>query len=66
MKIVDDDIDLKSLDNRHSRGEDPEAAADDAPTVAQFIDERPDRVKQLEAFRQNKSWKVLGSNGRFR
>lgn len=30
--------------------------------IAEFIDERPDDVKQLEAFRTSNRWKVIGGN----
>jgi len=32
--------------------------------VAEFIDERPDEVKLMEAFRTNSKWKLLGGESR--
>ncbi|XP_015747025.1 BUD13 homolog [Python bivittatus] len=32
----------------------------DLPVVAEFIDERPDEVKWMEAFRASNKWKLLG------
>lgn len=30
------------------------------PQVAEFVDERPEEVKQMEAFRSSAKWKLLG------
>lgn len=30
--------------------------------IAEVIDERPEEVKQLEAFRTSNRWKVIGGN----
>ncbi|XP_076836372.1 BUD13 homolog isoform X2 [Brachyhypopomus gauderio] len=59
MKIVDDDIDWRHLvanEEKENKDEDEE----EAPVVAEVIDERPDEVKQLEAFRTSNKWKVMG------
>lgn len=31
------------------------------PQVAEFVDERPEDIKQMEAFRSSAKWKLLGS-----
>ncbi|TRY99640.1 hypothetical protein DNTS_004830 [Danionella cerebrum] len=61
MKIVDDDIDWRQLaaqdEEQHKEEEEEE---DEAPVIADVIDERPDEIKQFEAFRTSK-WKVMGA-----
>ncbi|KAA0720073.1 BUD13 -like protein [Triplophysa tibetana] len=59
MKIVDDDIDwrqLAALNEEENKEEDEE----EAPVIAEVIDERPEDVKQLEAFQTSK-WKLMGA-----
>lgn len=34
--------------------------ASSIPQVAEFVDERPEEVKQMEAFRSSTKWKLLG------
>ncbi|XP_075298662.1 BUD13 homolog [Opisthocomus hoazin] len=57
MRIVDDDVGWSSLAPAPQKEEEEE---DDMPVVAEFIDERPDEVKLMEAFRTNSKWKLLG------
>ncbi|KAI5622469.1 BUD13-like [Silurus asotus] len=63
MKIVDDDIDWRELaankEEKENRDEDED---EEAPVIAEIIDERPAEVKQLEAFRTSNKWKVLGED----
>lgn len=59
MKIVDDDIDWRQLGVQNEE-ENKEEDEEEAPVIAEFIDERPDEVKQLEAFQTSK-WKVMGA-----
>ncbi|XP_028838803.1 BUD13 homolog [Denticeps clupeoides] len=59
MKIVDDDVDWKQLVSKTEEIENEED--DEAPVVAEFVDERPEEVKQLEAFRTSNKWKAMGS-----
>ena len=56
---MDDDIDFKSLlpDNLENTLE--EDIGDNDPTVADFIDERPENVQQLEKYRTDARWKLL-------
>ncbi|XP_043076694.1 BUD13 homolog [Puntigrus tetrazona] len=64
MKIVDDDIDWRQLaaqDEEEKGGEEEEE--DEAPVIAEVIDERPEEIKQLEAFGTGK-WKVIGATER--
>ncbi|XP_076607384.1 BUD13 homolog [Chaetodon auriga] len=59
LKIVDDDVDWKQMVQ-----EEEEIAEDEeeAPVIAEVIDERPEEVKQLEAFRTSNRWKVIGAD----
>ncbi|XP_051533192.1 BUD13 homolog [Myxocyprinus asiaticus] len=60
MKIVDDDIDWRQL-AAHDEEENKDEDDEEAPVIAEVIDERPDEVKQLEAFRTSNKWKVMGA-----
>ncbi|XP_052393268.1 BUD13 homolog [Carassius gibelio] len=57
MKIVDDDIDWRQLAAQNEEEKDDE---EEAPVIAEVIDERPEEIKQLEAFGTGK-WKVIGA-----
>ncbi|XP_034148996.1 BUD13 homolog isoform X2 [Esox lucius] len=57
MKIVDDDVDWKLLTREEENEEEEE---EEAPVVAEVIDERPDEIKRLEAFRNSSKWRVMG------
>ncbi|CAJ1063962.1 BUD13 homolog [Xyrichtys novacula] len=57
LKIVDDDIDWKQM---VKLDEEPEEDEEEAPIIAEVIDERPDEIKQLEVFRTSNRWKVIG------
>lgn len=59
LKIVDDDIDWKQMVKVEEEIEEDE---EEAPVIAEVIDERPDEVKQLEAFRTSNRWKVIGAD----
>ncbi|KAM4726174.1 BUD13 homolog [Anableps anableps] len=59
LKIVDDDIDWRQMVKEQTEVEEDE---EEAPVVAEVIDERPDEVKQLEAFRTSNRWKVVGAD----
>lgn len=61
MKIVDDDIDWRQLAAREEENKEDEEE-DEAPVVAEVIDERPDEIKQFEAFKTSK-WRVMGATG---
>ncbi|MBN3325322.1 BUD13 protein, partial [Atractosteus spatula] len=58
MRIVDDDVDWKQLIK--SEEKDDYEEEEEAPVVAEVIDERPEEVKRLEEFRNTKRWKTLG------
>ncbi|XP_069039190.1 BUD13 homolog [Lepisosteus oculatus] len=58
MRIVDDDVDWKQLIK--SEEKDDYEEEEEAPVVAEVIDERPEEVKRLEEFRNSKRWKTLG------
>jgi hypothetical protein len=62
MKIVDDDVDLKALNPDPAQGPTSLEELDEAPIVADFIDERPDHVKQLEAYRGSDRWKLMAKD----
>ncbi|KAG7217271.1 hypothetical protein INR49_027815 [Caranx melampygus] len=57
LKIVDDDIDWKQMVQEEQEVEEDE---EEAPVIAEVIDDRPEEVKQLEAFRTSNRWKVIG------
>ncbi|XP_028277251.1 BUD13 homolog isoform X2 [Parambassis ranga] len=59
LKIVDDDIDWKQMVQEQAEIEEDE---EEAPVIAEVIDDRPDEVKQLEAFRTSNRWKVIGAD----
>ncbi|XP_071316510.1 BUD13 homolog [Trachinotus anak] len=59
LKIVDDDIDWKQMVTEEKEIEEDE---DEAPVIAEVIDDRPEEVKQLEAFRTSNRWKVIGAD----
>ena len=61
-RIVDDDIDLKSLLPSNLSNTLEEDVGDNDPTIAEMIDERPEHVKQLEKYRSTGQWKVLGQS----
>ncbi|XP_039185714.1 BUD13 homolog [Crotalus tigris] len=61
MRIVDDDdVSWKSRPAEEGEAEEEEGDEGDRPVVAEFIDERPDEVKWMEAFRASNKWKLLG------
>ncbi|XP_061755361.1 BUD13 homolog [Nerophis ophidion] len=60
LKIVDDDIDWKQM----VTVEDKQAEDDDeeAPVIAEVIDDRPEEVRRMEVFRTGSRWKVIGED----
>ncbi|XP_062392065.1 BUD13 homolog [Sardina pilchardus] len=65
MKIVDDDVDWRQLDDDNDEEKQKkieEDEDDEAPVVAEFIDERPEEVRLLEAFRTSNKWRTLGDD----
>ncbi|KAJ8266064.1 hypothetical protein GJAV_G00125490 [Gymnothorax javanicus] len=60
MKIVDDDVHWEHLVNAEEK-ETQEEDEEEAPVVAEVIDERPEEVKRLEEFRNSQKWKRLGA-----
>jgi len=59
IKILDDDVDFKALLPKNIGNSLDDDIGDDTPAVAEFIDERPQSVKELERFRQSKQWKLV-------
>ena len=59
MKILDDDVDFKTLLPQNINNTLDDDIGDDNPAVAEFVDERPQHVKELERFRQSKQWKLI-------
>uniref|UniRef100_A0A8B9KCS3 BUD13 homolog n=1 Tax=Astyanax mexicanus TaxID=7994 RepID=A0A8B9KCS3_ASTMX len=67
MKIVDDDIDWRQLSAKtEEENKEEEEEEEEAPVVAEIIDERPDEVQQLEAFRTSNKWRIMGGEMSFR
>uniref|UniRef100_A0A8D2DRE7 BUD13 homolog n=1 Tax=Sciurus vulgaris TaxID=55149 RepID=A0A8D2DRE7_SCIVU len=58
MRIVDDDVSWTAISNIKPEKEEEDDG--DLPVVAEFVDERPEEVKQMEAFRSSAKWKLLG------
>ncbi|XP_026037810.1 BUD13 homolog isoform X2 [Astatotilapia calliptera] len=58
LKIVDDDIDWKQMVTQQTEIE--EEDEEEAPVIAEVIDDRPEEVKQMEVFRTSNRWKVIG------
>lgn len=61
LKIVNEDIDLKSMNFGENADDDDE---DEAPVVAEIIDERPVEVKLKELYDSSR-WKKMNSFGNF-
>jgi len=59
VKILDDDVDFSSLLPQNINNTLDDDIGDDNPAVAEFVDERPQNVKELERFRQSKQWKLV-------
>ena len=60
IKIFDDDIDINAVAPTLEETEaKEEELLDDAPTVADIVDDRPEHIKQIEAYRQSEKWKTL-------
>ncbi|KAM6157667.1 BUD13 homolog [Rhynchocyon petersi] len=59
MRIVDDDVSWTAISTSKVEKEEEEDDGD-LPVVAEFVDERPEEVKQMEAFRSSAKWKLLG------
>ncbi|XP_040487136.1 BUD13 homolog isoform X2 [Ursus maritimus] len=60
MRIVDDDVSWTTIST--TKPEKEEEDDGDLPVVAEFVDERPEEVKQMEAFRSSAKWKLLGGH----
>nr|KAF6342551.1 BUD13-like protein [Pipistrellus kuhlii] len=61
MRIVDDDVSWTSISTTKPEKEEEEDDGD-LPVVAEFVDERPEEVKQMETFRSSAKWKLLGDH----
>ncbi|XP_077633771.1 LOW QUALITY PROTEIN: BUD13 homolog [Crocuta crocuta] len=61
MRIVDDDVSWTCISTTKPEKEEEEDDGD-LPVVAEFVDERPEEVKQMEAFRSSAKWKLLGGH----
>ena len=59
VKILDDDVDFKTLLPQNLNNTLDDDIGDDNPAVAEFVDERPQHVKEMERFRQSKQWKLV-------
>ncbi|KAK6172268.1 hypothetical protein SNE40_015966 [Patella caerulea] len=61
-RIVDDDVDFHSLLPENIENTLEEDVGDNDPTVAEFIDERPEHVKRVEEYRKDDRWKIMGNS----
>ncbi|XP_061660220.1 BUD13 homolog [Syngnathoides biaculeatus] len=59
LKIVDDDIDWRQIVTEENEVEEDD---EEAPVIAEVIDERPDNVRMMEVFRSSSRWKVIGED----
>ncbi|XP_049634160.1 BUD13 homolog [Suncus etruscus] len=57
MRIVDDDVSWTTISTTKLEKEEEDDG--DLPVVAEFVDERPEEVKQMEVFRSSTKWKLL-------
>ncbi|XP_061905245.1 BUD13 homolog [Entelurus aequoreus] len=60
LTIVDDDVDWKQMvivEDAQAEYEDEEA-----PMIAEVIDDRPEEVRRMEVFRTGSRWKVIGED----
>ncbi|KAE8592564.1 hypothetical protein XENTR_v10018791 [Xenopus tropicalis] len=63
MRIVDDDAEeWKKMPSKQEQAVEVEEE-EDQPVVAEFVDERPDDVKQMEIFRTSNKWKLIQDTG---
>ncbi|XP_038190823.1 BUD13 homolog [Arvicola amphibius] len=60
LRIVDDDVGWAAISTTKLEREEEEDG--DLPVVAELVDERPEEVKQMEAFRSSAKWKLLGDH----
>ncbi len=56
---MDDDVDFQSTLPANLENTLEDDVGDNDPTVADFIDERPKYVQELERYRKDKRWKTL-------
>ncbi|XP_004466046.2 BUD13 homolog [Dasypus novemcinctus] len=61
MRIVDDDVSWTAISTTKPEKEEEEDDGD-MPVVAEFVDERPEEIKQMEVFRSSAKWKLLGGH----
>ncbi|XP_074653252.1 uncharacterized protein LOC141907490 [Tubulanus polymorphus] len=60
LRIVDDDVDFDSLlPENIDNAKEEDLYDDQAPTIAEVIDERPEHIKQLEQYRTSNKWKTM-------
>ncbi|EHB11531.1 BUD13-like protein [Heterocephalus glaber] len=67
MRIVDDDVSWTAISTTKPEKEEEDdvdlpVVVSLLPKVAEFVDERPEEVKQMEAFRSSTKWKLLGDH----
>ncbi|XP_053703423.1 BUD13 homolog [Synchiropus splendidus] len=60
LKIVDDDVDWKEMLKEEKEAKQAEEDDEEAPVIAEVIDDRPEEVKHLEIFKTGNRWKVIG------
>ncbi|XP_071942358.1 uncharacterized protein [Antedon mediterranea] len=60
-RIFDDDVDLSQL-NPNSEDKDDVLFVDEAPQVAEVVDERPLEEIELEKYRTGKKWRIINDD----
>ncbi|CAH1797408.1 unnamed protein product [Owenia fusiformis] len=59
VRIVDDDVDFSTTQPDNNDGTIDDFTGDNDPTVAEVVDERPEHIKRLEAYRKSEKWKTV-------
>ncbi|XP_071510278.1 uncharacterized protein [Diadema antillarum] len=59
VMVVDDDFDIRKNKTDHNDDESMLDEMDEAPLVAEFVDERPEEEIKLEAYRSSGKWRTF-------
>lgn len=63
LKILDDDVDFKSILPSNLKNSLDDDLVDDTPVVVDLgLDDRPQKMKELERMRSSKQWKIISQN----
>lgn len=63
LKILDDDVDFKSILPSNLKNSLDDDLVEDKPVVVDLgLDDRPKKMRELERMRSSKQWKVISQN----